>query len=178
MNSDLELAWQTLVIPGCEISMSMKIIVTDESKKDPVTKCPNPRCTGRSAGISNKRMFSCQTCHLTYSLMRGELEGELTGDEPQYMNEILGMIPRRRRLVVPTTSPIILGVDDQIASFKRIHLIKPKVGHSVIESSPQPPVGRSHKWVCCNCGQGWLNVHTDFSCPACQIERCKDCTYG
>lgn len=185
VNSDVELAWQALVIPGCEISMSMKIIATDESKKDPVTKCPNPRCTGRSAGIPNKGMFSCQTCHLTYSLLRGELERELIGDEPQYTSEILGMIPRRRRLVGPAPSPMILGVGDKIASFNRIHLTTPRVREtagvdtqSMIDKFAQRRGGRGfRKWFCCNCGQGWLNFHTHLCCPHCQIQRCEDCTY-
>ncbi|SPJ79868.1 uncharacterized protein FTOL_08259 [Fusarium torulosum] len=47
------------------------------------------------------------------------------------------------------------------------------------EHRRQPILSQNaHKWICCNCGQGWLNVHTDLACPTCQIQRCLGCTYG
>jgi hypothetical protein len=182
----LELAWHTMVTPGCEISMSMKIITTDESNWDPNTKCPNPRCAGRSAEISNKQAFSCQICHLTYSLMPGELEPESTSNGSQDTNKTLDMTPYRRLLLAPAPSPGILGVDNQIASFKRVHLIMPRVRetliantHSMVKTSPGPPlVGQVSKWMCCNCGLGWFAVSVNFFCPGCQCARCKYCTHG
>jgi hypothetical protein len=193
-------------MPGCKIVMSMKIIVIDESKKGPVTKCPIPKCMGRVDEIPNKRIFSCQTCHVAYSLIPGELEKELTIDGLQHKSEMLGMIPYKRS----ASGPMILGMDSQITSFKRIHLVTPELRDNAIgvprstaedssgrsvrrkgrrphlrlaihknQRSPVHPVGgNAHNWICCNCGSGWLNVHTDLSCPICQIQRCMGCTYG
>jgi hypothetical protein len=165
--------------------MSMKIIMTDKSKRDPNTKCPNPKCTGRSAGLSNKQALSCQKCHLAYSLMPSELEPGSTGDGLQDTGKKLDMIPYKRLLLAPAPTPSIIGMDYQIASFKRIHLIMPRVREnalvnirSMVDNSPVPPrLDQGHMWICCNCGDGWLSVLRDLSCPCCQHSSCSSCKY-
>ncbi|EXL97878.1 hypothetical protein FOIG_10188 [Fusarium odoratissimum NRRL 54006] len=67
LNSNVEIAWQAMARPGCQISMSIKMIA--EQKDVSEAKCPSPGCKGRSVKIDDEETFSCQKCDLTYSML-------------------------------------------------------------------------------------------------------------
>ncbi|KAG7426057.1 hypothetical protein Forpi1262_v012485 [Fusarium oxysporum f. sp. raphani] len=67
LNSNVEVAWQAMARPGCQISMSIKMIA--EQKDVSEAKCPSPGCKGRSVKIDDEETFSCQKCDLTYSML-------------------------------------------------------------------------------------------------------------
>ncbi|EXM15512.1 hypothetical protein FOTG_16119 [Fusarium oxysporum f. sp. vasinfectum 25433] len=67
LNSNVEIAWQAMARPGCQISMSIKMIA--EQKDLSKAKCPSPGCKGRSVKIDDEETFSCQKCDLTYSML-------------------------------------------------------------------------------------------------------------
>lgn len=164
--------------------MSMKIIMTNKSAKDPNTKCPNTKCTGQPDEIPNRQIFFCQTCHLAYSLIPAEIEKEPTSDGSQDTSDIVGISPYRRRSVGSAPGPIILGVDNQIASFKRIHLITPRVRetarvntHSTVDNYSPPLVASSRHsyWTCCQCDQD--NRSSVGQCGlTCAHSQCNNCT--
>ncbi|EMT69004.1 hypothetical protein FOC4_g10005102 [Fusarium odoratissimum] len=58
LNSNVEIAWQAMARPGCQISMSIKMIA--EQKDVSEAKCPSPGCKGRSVKIDDEETFSCQ----------------------------------------------------------------------------------------------------------------------
>ncbi|KAF5685305.1 hypothetical protein FDENT_6299 [Fusarium denticulatum] len=58
LNSNVEMAWNAMARPGCQISMSIKMIT--ERKVVSEAKCPNPGCNGRSLKIGREETFACQ----------------------------------------------------------------------------------------------------------------------
>ncbi|KAF5636747.1 uncharacterized protein FTJAE_5943 [Fusarium tjaetaba] len=117
-NSNVEIAWKAMARPGCQISMSIKMITEQQVVSD--AKCPNPGCNGRSRKISGEETFTCQKCDLVYSMLP-----KIPVAEPVY-----GLIPRWRRGQASETNQDIVGLDQQIACFKKVHILAPAMNET------------------------------------------------
>jgi hypothetical protein len=119
--------------PGCRISMSIKLIAKDKEVLN--TKCPSPGCTGRSVQIDNGETFSCQKCDLTYSMLPEVSATDASIRERRSPSKIYGLIPYWRRAQTSETSHEIVGVDQQTACFKKVHILAPAMSEISTEST-------------------------------------------
>jgi ribosomal protein L37AE/L43A len=183
LNSNVEIAWQAMARPGCQISMSIKMIA--EQKDVSEAKCPSPGCKGRSVKIDDEETFSCQKCDLTYSMLPKHPAKEQSIKERRSMSRVYGLIPYWRRAQASETNQDIVGVDQQIACFKKVHILAPAMDEPSIVSTMslgKSPL-RSKKakrrkviwvWTCCGCGSGGMRI-TAANCPRCGLPRCPMC---
>ncbi|KAL5590579.1 hypothetical protein FOBRF1_014136 [Fusarium oxysporum] len=183
LNSNVEIAWQAMARPGCQISMSIKMIA--EQKDVSEAKCPSPGCKGRSVKIDDEETFSCQKCDLTYSMLPKNPAKEPSIKERRSTSRVYGLIPYWRRAQASETNQDIVGVDQQIACFKKVHILAPAMDEPSIVSTMSLGKGplRSKKakrrkviwvWTCCGCGIGGMRI-TAANCPRCGLPRCPMC---
>lgn len=153
--------------------MSIKMITEQQVVSD--AKCPNPGCNGRSRKTTGEKTFTCQKCDLVYSMLP-----KIPVAEPVY-----GLIPRWRRGQATETNQDIVGLDQQIACFKKVHILAPAMnetstvrtifqGKSPFQSNKNKRRKVMYVWICCSCGLGGMKISTG-TCPSCGFSRCPNC---
>ncbi|KAF5597656.1 hypothetical protein FPCIR_3540 [Fusarium pseudocircinatum] len=132
LTSNVEIAWQAMARPGCQISMSIKMIA--EQKDVSEARCPSPDCKGRSVKTGSGKTFSCQECDLTYSMLPKDTTTEPVVQERRSASRVYGLILYWRRQQDSETSEDVVGVDQQIACFKKVHILAPETNEASIPS--------------------------------------------
>jgi hypothetical protein len=153
--------------------MSIKMITEQQVVSD--SKCPNPVCNGRSRKTTGEKTFTCQKCDLVYSMLP-----KIPVAEPVY-----GLISRWRRGQASETNQDIVGLDQQNACFKKVHILAPAMNEiSTVRTifqgkSPLQPSNNKRRkvmyvWTWCSCGHDGMKITTD-ACPSCGSSRCPNC---
>ncbi|CCT75700.1 uncharacterized protein FFUJ_11735 [Fusarium fujikuroi IMI 58289] len=183
LNSNVEIAWQAMARPGCQISMSIKMIA--EQKIASEAKCPSPGCKGRAVKIGQEKTFSCQKCDLMYSMLPKNSSTKPPLKESRNTSRVYDLIPYWRRAQASETNQDIVGLDQQIACFKKVHILAPGMNETSTGrtmSQGKDPL-RSSKakrrksiwiWTCCTCGSDGMRITVD-ACPQCGLFRCANC---
>ncbi|CZR45357.1 uncharacterized protein FPRO_15468 [Fusarium proliferatum ET1] len=183
LNSNVEIAWQAMARPGCQISMSIKMIAEQDIVLE--AKCPSPGCKGRPVKIGGEKTFSCQKCDLMYSMLPSSATEPFVR-ERRNTSSVSYLNPYWRRAQASEPDQDIIGLDQQIACFKKVHILDPAMNETSIVatmSQGKNPLRWSKLsrrrvswvWFCCGCGHGGMKVIV-ISCPHCGLLRCPNCS--